>query len=227
MMNLAGQKILVMGMARSGVSAARCALAAGAEVTVTDLRANAPWIEGARHTYGQHVREDFIDADMVIVSPGIPAAAEALDYARDAGVKVVSELGFAAEIIADRGIPIIAISGTNGKSSVTWFVKQLLEAAGHSVFVGGNLGTALSDLALSDNQPDFAVVEVSSYQLELPGKLVPVAAAVLNLAPDHLARHGTMDVYAETKTRLFKHMASSSYAALPSTEKHNPDGRKG
>ena len=223
-MQLVGQRVVVMGMGRSGVSAARYALAAGAQVTVTDARPDAPKLEGARHRYGAHRRSDFTEADLVIVSPGIPAASPDIVAAQAAGVRVVSELGFAAEIIQGRGVPIIAVTGTNGKSSVTWFIAQLLKAAGHSVFVGGNLGVALTELAASDEQPDFAVVEVSSYQLELPGALAPVAAAVLNLAPDHLGRHGNMAVYGATKTALFSNMGPDSFAALPSNPVTNPDG---
>jgi UDP-N-acetylmuramoylalanine--D-glutamate ligase len=222
-MSLTGQRVLVMGMGRSGVSAARYALAAGADVTVTDMRDDAPQIPGATHIYGEHRRSDFTSADVVVVSPGIPAAVPHIIAAQAAGVPVISELAFAAQWVQEQGIPIIAVTGTNGKSSVTWFIGQLLEAAGFSTFVGGNLGTALSELILSGTRPDYAVVEVSSYQLELPGKFAPVAAAVLNLAPDHLARHGTMANYGATKTRVFSHMSGSAFAALPRGTATNPD----
>ena len=215
-MELSGRRVLVMGMGRSGVSAAQYAMAAGARVTVTDMREDAPRVLGARHTYGEHNLNDFMEADIVVVSPGIPASAAPLCAARDAGKRVVSELAFAAQWVQEHGIPIIAVTGTNGKSSVTWFVAQLLEAAGRSVFLGGNFGTALSELPLLDRCPDFAVVEVSSYQLELPGDLAPTAAAILNLTPDHLMRHGTMECYAATKVRLFGRMKPSGFAAIPS-----------
>ncbi len=223
-MALRGQSVLVMGMGRSGVSAAQYAVSQGAHVRATDLNADAPQIPGAKHTYGKHIESEFTTADLIIVSPGIPASAPHLDLARKAGVRVVSELGFAAEIIQQRGIPIIAVTGTNGKSSVTWFIGQLLEAAGYSVFVGGNIGRALTELLASDEKPDFAVVEVSSYQLELPGGLQPTAAAVLNLAPDHLGRHGTMGNYAKTKTSLFQNMNANAFAALPKSTTSNPEG---
>lgn len=223
-MKLHGRSVLIMGMGRSGVAAAEFAVSQGARVTVTDLRPDAPKIEGANHTYGKHNREEFLTADLIVVSPGIPAAAPDLVAAITAGVPVVSELSFAAEVIQSRDIPIIAITGTNGKSSVTWFIGQMLEAAGHSVFVGGNIGTALTDLAASAEQPDFAVVEVSSYQLELPGSFMPSAAAVLNLASDHLGRHGTMKNYGETKSRIFQNMTNTGFAAIPSANATNPDG---
>ena len=223
-MSLVGQRVLVMGMGRSGVSAARYALAAGADVTVTDMRSDAPIVPGATHVYGEHRESDFTSADLVVVSPGIPAAAAPLTAAQAAGVTVLSELAFAARWVQEEGIPIIAVTGTNGKSSVTWFIGQLLEAAGYSAFVGGNLGTALSELATSGEHPDYAVVEVSSYQLELPGGFAPTSAAVLNLAPDHLGRHGTMENYGATKTRIFGQMASSGFAALPHDDETNPSG---
>ena len=107
---------------------------------------------------------------------------------------------------------------------MTWFIGQLLESAGHRVFVGENIGRALTELLASDEKPDFAVVEVSSYQLELPGGLQPTAAAVLNLAPDHLGRHGTMGNYAKTKTSLFQNMNAKAFAALPKSTTCNPEG---
>ena len=223
-MSLAGQRVLVMGMGRSGVSAARCALAAGAKVTVTDMREDAPEVQGATHIYGEHRESDFTGADLVVVSPGIPAAAAPIIAAQAAGVPVLSELAFASQWVQAKGIPIIAVTGTNGKSSVTWFIGQLLEAAGYSAFVGGNLGTALSELVTSGERPDYAVVEVSSYQLELPGTFAPTSAAVLNLAPDHLGRHGTMENYGSTKTRIFGQMTSAGFAALPHGDDTNPSG---
>ena len=223
-MNLRDQSVLVMGMGRSGVSAAEYALSQGAKVTVTDLSEDSPHIEGARHSYGKHVRTEFTEADIVIVSPGIPASAPDIQAAQQAGVRVLSELSFAAEILQKRNVPILAVTGTNGKSSVTWFTGQLLKAAGYQAFVGGNFGTALTDLVASDEKPDFAVVEVSSYQLELPGKLQPAVAVVLNLAPDHLGRHGTMENYAETKSDLFKNMNADGYAAIPKNAVNNPNG---
>jgi UDP-N-acetylmuramoylalanine--D-glutamate ligase len=221
---LDGRNILVVGMGRSGVSAARYALDQGAQVTVTDGRTDAPRIEGAQHTYGTHNRADFLGADLIVLSPGVPANAPDVRAAIDSGVAVVSELGFAAERVQDRGIPILAITGTNGKSSVTWYTSQLLEAAGLRVFVGGNFGTPLTDLLRSDESPDIAVVEVSSYQLERPGGLSPLAAVCLNLAPDHLARHGTLQNYAEHKLRIFEGMTAAGQAAIPSAVENNPDG---
>lgn len=221
---LKGRRVLVVGMGRSGVSAAKYALSQGAHVTVTDGNPDAPLIEGAKHTYGTHNRAEFLSADLIILSPGVPASAPDVQAAVDHGVDVVSELAFAAERVQKAGVPILAVTGTNGKSSVSWFLKQLLEASGHTVFIGGNFGTPLTDLLSIDTPPDFAVVEVSSYQLEFPGDLTPTAAACLNLANDHLARHGTMANYAEHKLRLFTNMAPDGFAVLPAAALSNPDG---
>ena len=222
---LDGRNVLVVGMGRSGVSAARYALNQGAFVTVTDGRTDAPTVDGATHRYGALDEADFAAAELIVVSPGVPAATPVIARAIARGTPVVSELAFAAERLQERRIPIIAITGTNGKSSVAWFTSQLIEAAGHSAFLGGNFGTPLTDLLDAHPPPDFAVVEVSSYQLELPGNLAPTVAACLNLARDHLGRHGTMDRYAEHKLRLFHRMPPTGHAAIPRGPEANPDGR--
>ena len=131
----------------------------------------------------------------------------------------MGELGFAAEVVQAAGIPVLAVTGTNGKSSTVSFTGQLLEAAGLPAFVGGNLGRPLSELSLGlldgTETPAAAVVEASSYQLELPGVFQPAAAAILNLTPDHLARHGTMQAYAEAKLRIFERMVPGGVVVLP------------
>lgn len=212
MRDLAGKRVLVVGMARSGVAAARLALARGARVTTTDLKADAPAVEGAVAVHGQHRREDFLGADLIVVSPGVPARQADLAAAAAAGVPVVGELGFAASLLP-AGLPVGAVTGTNGKSSTTWFLGQLLRAAGRNPFVGGNLGTPLS-MAVGGGW-DAAAVEVSSYQLELPGGFHPRAGVILNLTPDHMGRHGDMANYAATKGRLFAVMGPEDFAILP------------
>lgn len=212
MRDLAGSRVLVVGMARSGVAAARLALARGATVTCTDLKAEASVVEGARCIYGVHRREDFLGADLIVVSPGVPARQPDLLAAAAAGVPVMGELGFAASLMPSK-LPIGAVTGTNGKSSTTWFLGQLLRRAGRNPFVGGNLGTPLS--AAVGGDWDAAAVEVSSYQLELAGGFHPRAGAVLNLTPDHMGRHGDMSNYAATKGRLFAEMGPEDFAILP------------
>ncbi len=212
-LDLAGKRVTVVGMARSGVAAARLALREGAVVTCTDRRADAPVVEGAHCVYGHHRREDFTGADLVVVSPGVPAAQADVAAAVAAGVQVVGELAFAA---AQIDAPVLAVTGTNGKSTTTHLLGQILQHAGKRVFVGGNLGVPLSEAVGS--AIDVAVVEVSSYQMELPGTFRPHAAVVLNLTPDHLERHGDMETYAAHKCRVFARMLPDDVAIVPAGE---------
>jgi UDP-N-acetylmuramoylalanine--D-glutamate ligase len=217
--SLAGRAVLVVGMARSGQAAARLALARGATVHCVDLREDATVVPGTTQRYGPHETADFERADVVVVSPGVPTRTPWLAKARAAGATVVGELAFAAEVAHLAGIQIYAVTGTNGKSSTVWFTGQLLAAAGVDAWVGGNLGPPVSELALDlledDMRYDVAIVEVSSYQLELPGGFMPFGGAILNLTPDHLARHGTMQAYASAKLRLFENMIEGCFAMLP------------
>ncbi|MES2638623.1 MAG: UDP-N-acetylmuramoyl-L-alanine--D-glutamate ligase [Myxococcota bacterium] len=214
--DLRGLRVLVVGMARSGVAAAELAVRRGAKVTCTDLRADAPVVVGTEPVYGAHRREDFVGADLVVVSPGVPARQPDLVAAIASGVEVVGELAFAAAFLS---APILAVSGTNGKSTTTHLLGQLCERAGLRTFTGGNLGQPLS-LAVGQDL-EMCVVEVSSYQMELAGggKRIPGfrprAAAILNLTPDHLERHGTMDAYGEAKCRLFAKMGPADFALVP------------
>ncbi len=217
-MDLSGKQVLVVGMARSGRAAAALARDLGARVTTTDLRADLPPVDGCRAVHGHHDEADFVGADRIIVSPGVPARAPLLQAAGRAGVPVVGELGFAASLLAD--LPTLCVTGTNGKSSTCHFLGQLLDAAGHRPFIGGNFGVPLSELArrrLTDDRSDIdvLVLEVSSYQLELPGALRPTAATVLNLTPDHLGRHGDMAGYAAAKRVLLERCTGTAW--LPRT----------
>ncbi|NOY28173.1 MAG: UDP-N-acetylmuramoyl-L-alanine--D-glutamate ligase [Oligoflexia bacterium] len=215
--SLVGQQVLIVGMGRSGQAAALLARELGGTVVTTDLRAGAAPVLGCRAVHGLHRMQDFRDADIVVVSPGVPARSPQLAVAAEAGAQVIGELGFALSHCPE--LPVLAVTGTNGKSSTTWTLGQLLEGAGRHPFVGGNLGKPLSELARERLQSqslevDVLVLEVSSYQLELPGALAPTSACVLNLTPDHLARHGDMDGYAAAKARLLARMAPGATAWL-------------
>lgn len=204
---------VVMGLGRSGRAAAELARRRGDRVVGVDRSTEVAPIPGVELELGPHRRETFLAADLIVVSPGIPPTQPDLAAAVEAGVPIVGELGFAASFLAD--LPCCAVTGTNGKSTVTWFTGQLLEAAGMRPFVGGNLGRALSEAALADERPGVLVVEVSSYQLENAGTFRADVGVVLNLTPDHLARHGTMEGYAEAKCRLFAYARPDDLAVLP------------
>lgn len=199
----------MVGLARSGRAAARLARDRGARVVAIDLRTGLEPIDGVVLELGPHRPERFAEADTIVVSPGIPARQPDVAAAIARGADVVGELGFGLRFI-DR--PVVAISGTNGKSTTTWFTGQLMRAAGFRPFVGGNLGTPLCE---ATGEEDVLVLEVSSYQLELPGALKPKVGVILNLTPDHLGRHGTMDGYAAAKARLFEQMDDGDLAVLP------------
>lgn len=214
--NLSGRRVVVMGMARSGVAAAVVARDEGATVICTDRRPDAPRVPGTTAVYGEHRRDDFTSADLVIVSPGVPAAQADVAAAIAAGVPVVGELGFAASRLG--GLPLLAVSGTNGKSTATHLLGQILANAGRRTFVGGNFGRPLSEAVALRDGLDVAVVEVSSYQMELPGGFHPLAAVILNLTPDHLERHGSMDNYGAHKCRLFARMGPNDAAVVPAAD---------
>lgn len=214
-MDIRGRRVVVFGLAGSGLAAARLAVEKGAHVIGVDQREDIAPIDGVTLELGPHREATFTGADLVVVSPGIPATVAPIRAAQSAGVPVIGEIHFAAAWLPQ---PAVAITGTNGKSTTTHFAGQLLEAAGLRPFVGGNLGRALSEAALaaSANTFDTLVVEVSSYQMELPnGAFRPKAAVIMNLTPDHLARHGTMDGYAAMKCRLFDGMKPADLAILP------------
>ena len=207
-MRLAGTRVLVVGLARSGAAAARLAAREGARVTVTDRRpASALGDElrslegtGARLALGGHDLRDFTGADLVVVSPGVPLAIPEIAAARAAGVPVVAEVELAWRFLPR--VPVVGITGTNGKSTTTALAGAIFRED-RRAFVGGNLGTPLSELPLSAEAVDVAVVELSSFQLEGIDRFRARVGAILNVTPDHLDRYPDLDAYAAAKARLF------------------------
>lgn len=222
-MELAGQRVLVVGLGASGIAAARACHLRGARVTGADMRESLPEtsmeaLRGIGLELGPHRRETFLQADRIIVSPGVPSIQPDIVAAEAAGVEVMGELALAHALLAPHDPAIIGITGTNGKSTVTAFTGQLLQACGQHPFVGGNLGqplcTAVPAIGAKPTQDPF-VVECSSYQLERAGGFHPRAAVILNLSPDHLARHGTMEGYAAAKARICAHMGADDLLVVP------------
>lgn len=215
------QTILVVGLARSGISAALALRALGAEVVGTDRATGLEGLDaleeaGVRLELGGDHTELVRHASLVVLSPGVqlrPLAAPIPAEAIRRGVPVVGELEMAHRLLGSGGrVPLMAVTGTNGKSTTTSLCAHLLEQAGQRVFLGGNLGRPLSELVRSGEEVDWAVVEVSSFQLEhlsLPSAFVPKVGVWLNLTPDHLDRHVTMRNYARMKRRMFEGMGSA------------------
>ncbi|KAM3738339.1 hypothetical protein ACB098_09G124300 [Castanea mollissima] len=227
--DLQGQSVAIIGLGKSGRAAARLALARGASVLAIDENKNLGRLEqdplfeeysGLRTILGNLDVQLLKDVDLVVVSPGVPPENYGLSTLLESGQQIMSELDFAAEILP-KDIKILAVTGTNGKSTVVTFAGQMLNHFGIEAFVGGNLGNPLSEaafLCLSPSmKPRFqvAVVEVSSYQIEIPNNyFCPSVAVVLNLTPDHLERHKTMKNYAMTKCSLLSHMTDTKLGLL-------------
>ncbi|KAH9648059.1 D-glutamic acid-adding enzyme [Citrus sinensis] len=244
--DLQGQSVAVIGLGKSGRAAARLALARGASVLAIDQNQNLGHLEkdslfekyndglSLRTILGDFDGELLKDVDVVVVSPGVSVESYGLACLLQSGKRVMSELDFAAQVIP-RSIKILAVTGTNGKSTVVTFVGQMLNHLGIEAFVGGNLGNPLSEaafhcIALPSSKPKFqvAVVEVSSYQMEIPNKyFCPTVSVVLNLTPDHLERHKTMKNYALTKCHLFSHMVNTKLGLLPFGNQHLNEAIKG
>ncbi|MFO0615124.1 MAG: UDP-N-acetylmuramoyl-L-alanine--D-glutamate ligase [Polyangiaceae bacterium] len=222
---LRGARAVVVGLGASGVAAARLLLRAGAKVTANDalprerLSADALSLEadGAALALGGHDGAGIEAAQLVVVSPGVPRF-DALDEAARRGAEVIGELELATRLLPH--VPSIAITGSNGKSTTTTLVGELLGAAGKRPFVGGNLGSPPSDLALTgDRCPfDVLVLEVSSYQAERMPRFRPKSAALLNASPNHLDRYDGYDDYVKAKGNLFVNQRSDDIAVIPAND---------
>ncbi|KAH7660331.1 UDP-N-acetylmuramoylalanine-D-glutamate ligase MurD protein [Dioscorea alata] len=229
--DLQGQRVAVVGLGNSGWAAVDLALARGASVLAIDKNEQFMPLENDTQFSGNACLQTILghcdtsllaNADRIVVSPGVSLEEFGLSTLLQSGRRVMSELDFASELLPEN-IKILAITGTNGKSTVTSFAGQMLHNLGIEAFVGGNFGTPLSKAAKqcleapTQRQPyQVAVVEVSSYQMEIPNQhFSPSVAVVLNLTPDHLERHKTMENYALVKCSLFSHMKDGRLAVLP------------
>ena len=205
---LKGKRAVLVGLGRSSVGAARLLLREGAAPFITDNADGdrlAPWKTacdtlGVPYETGGHGDGVVESADLIVPSPGVPAALPPLEAARRRGVPVAGELELASRFCA---APMLAVTGTNGKTTVTELLRSMVEACGKSAALAGNNDTPLSEAVLLPERPDWVVVEVSSYQMETADRFHPRVAAVLNVTPDHLKRHGTLEAYAAMKARVF------------------------
>jgi UDP-N-acetylmuramoylalanine--D-glutamate ligase len=218
-MDLKGKNTLVVGLARTGVALARFLAEAGAKVTVTD---QAPASEladqrrdlanfGIVQELGVPHPSNMAQYDLILLSPGVPPEVPWLEEARRVGVPVWGELELAGHFIT---IPIMAISGTNGKTTVTTLVGKLLEASSLKPLVGGNIGTPLISLIARQAGHDFLVLEVSSFQLDTAPHFHPQAAALLNITPDHLDRYPDYAAYVASKAGLFRCQTAADLKVL-------------
>jgi UDP-N-acetylmuramoylalanine--D-glutamate ligase len=216
-MELRGQRVLVVGLARSGVAAARFCAERGARVTVTDAKpatalgealAALHGLEVAREL-GGHRDETFVAQDLIVLSPGVPLASAPLRAAAAAGVPIWSEVELAFRHL---DAPVVAVTGTNGKSTTVSLIADMCSRAGRRTFAGGNLGTPLT--AAVGARYDLVVAELSSFQLETVHTFAPRVAVVLNVTPDHLDRYPSMEAYAAAKERLLAFQRTDAHAVL-------------
>lgn len=222
-MNLKDRRVLVVGLGRSGVAASRLLVRNNARVTATD---RSPWDAlsaearelaalGIRIEAGGQSTGTFLSADLIILSPGVPKDIAPLIRAKENGIKIISEIELAYQLL---DAPLIAVTGSNGKSTTTTLIGEILKAQGEKVFVGGNLGTPLTEYVLAGGGADFVVAELSSFQLETIGDFRPAVSILLNISPDHLDRYPNMREYAEAKFRIFENQTADDFAIINGDE---------
>jgi UDP-N-acetylmuramoylalanine--D-glutamate ligase len=226
--DLTGLAAVVLGAGASGLASARLLAKLGARVRLLDKKIGVVGGElaaelaglGIAVRLGEHAPEDFAGAGLVVISPGIPAAR--LAEFVPGGVPLISELELASRFARE---PILAITGTNGKTTTTMLAAAILEAAGKKVFTGGNIGTPLSEYVLGGEKADVLVLEVSSFQLQNIDSFHPAAAALLNFSANHLDFHADMEEYLAAKLRLFANQTEGDLAVVPEEMRGELAGR--
>src|SRR2546422_6844187 len=218
-MKLAGRKALVIGAARSGIASARFLAQRGAIVALNDRKPLTEWLpealalktEGVGQVAGDPPSWLLDQIDLVVVSPGVPTKSILIRYADRRGAEVIGEIELASRFLRGR---IVAITGTNGKTTTTSLIGEMLKDAGLQVQVGGNIGTPLISMIDSSRDDGWSVVEVSSFQLETIVDFHPTVAAVLNVTPNHMDRYESVTDYAAAKHNIFQNQTPGDVAIL-------------
>ncbi|MFY9689985.1 MAG: UDP-N-acetylmuramoyl-L-alanine--D-glutamate ligase [Candidatus Acidiferrales bacterium] len=217
--DFAGKRVLVVGLARTGVVTSLFAAGYGAAVTATDEKAESELGDtaerlraaGVRLELGHHAEATFLDQDLIVLSPGVPLKLAPVALARSRGVTVWSEIELAWRFLRGK---LVAITGSNGKTTTTSLVAHILKTAGIQTFVGGNIGVPLLSLVESSVDSSVTVAEISSFQLEAIEAFRPEIGVLLNLTPDHLDRHASFEEYAAAKMRMFANQLDRDCAVL-------------
>lgn len=206
-MNLAGAKVLVVGMEKSGLASVAFLRERGAEVTATDVKP----IEGLPVPFVQQDTAPFLASDLIVTSPGVPIDIPQLVEARAKGIPVIGEVELAAPFLLGK---TIGITGSNGKTTTTAMVGHILEHARIPVQVGGNIGTPVTAMVAQSRQDEWNVLELSSFQLETIRTFHAHVGVALNVTQNHLDRHHTFEIYAAAKGNLFRTQQSGDFAVL-------------
>ena len=218
-LDVKGKSVLVVGLGKSGVASALFLKERGARVSVSDSKTEEQLHEhipvlldnGIAVETGGHGERTFQKQDMIVISPGVPVNAPALEPARKMRLPIIGEVELAARFLKGK---IIAITGSNGKTTTTALAGEVVAQSGAKTLVGGNIGTPAISLVPESTNDSYTVLEISSFQLETIEKFCPKIAVVLNVTPDHLDRHGTFQVYWEAKRRIFENQTASDFAVL-------------
>ncbi len=220
---LKDKKILVVGLGKTGVSLAKFLHHAGAQVTVTDHKSKAALSNQldqlgdlpVKLDLGGHVPKTFLAQDLIILSPGIPSTLKIFDYARSQGIKITNEFEFATHFIKE---PVIAITGTNGKTTAARLIEAILTESGVSCWVGGSMGVPMTEYLRKEEKGEkkaqVVIAEVSSYMLEMVEDFNPQNVVFMNLAENHLERYRSMEDYINAKRKIFKNTNQATTSIL-------------
>ncbi len=214
-----GKKILIVGLGRSGVAVAKYMAKQGAKIMVTDIKQKTELMEYIKdiahlkieYDLGRHTNKYFHEADLIVLSPGVPNSVKALEEAREMGVAVTTEVDLAARSI-DK--PLIAVTGTNGKTTTSMLINKMFQCDQQKTFLGGNIGNPLLNYFTDEATADVVVVELSSFQIALSEKLVPAVAVFTNIGEDHLDRYSDMESYIQDKKKLLKACDRNTFVVL-------------
>ena len=221
---LRNKRVLVVGLGKSGLSSALFLRAQGAQVTVSDTRSAEALAKeipalleaGIMVESGGHGLLTFRRQDLIVVSPGVPMDTPEVKQVKAFGLPVIGELELASRFLNGR---VVAITGSNGKTTTTTLVGKIFGDAGISTLVGGNIGLPVIDLVATSTADTVSVLEVSSFQLETTEQFRPWIAVVLNITPDHLDRHGNFENYAAAKTRITERQEADDFLVLNAEDK--------
>jgi UDP-N-acetylmuramoylalanine--D-glutamate ligase len=218
-MDIEGKRVLVVGLGKSGIASALFLADRGARVAVSDTKSEEelhheiPQLldRGVVVEAGYHNERTFKEQELIVISPGVPSDVPQLEQARRAGIPVIGEVELAARYLKGQ---IVAITGSNGKTTTTTLAGEIIAASGKPTLVGGNIGTPAISFVATATDDTWVVLEVSSFQLETIETLDPKIAVVLNVTPDHLDRHHTFENYAAAKARIFENQTAADFAVL-------------